>query len=132
MMTLQATDIKKNRSVIFAYFAGCIDSDGSIVISKNKKGEKTYKRVMITLCSNNSVYLGKIQSLVGYGKIYPDYKNGSLRKIAKQFNFSKPLYRLCITHKKNLIPILHKIYPYLILKKENALLALEQLAKINN
>jgi len=105
-------------SLSYEYIAGFLDGEGSIGIhrdrQRNKYGGFRYKLV-VTLTNTNRKVLELIQNKIG-GKIYELSSN---RKTTQ-----KPRYVLQL-RRKEAEETLKKLLPFLIVKKQQALLALE-------
>lgn len=91
----------------YEYIAGFIDGEGHIRLSRRKN--KHYISGVIGITNTNKAILESIQSVIG-GKI-------EYNKPAKAH--WKPGYVLKITGKK-VLEVLDKVYPYLIIKKQQA------------
>jgi hypothetical protein len=105
-------------SVMDQYLAGLIDGEGCLTIVKTKPSAKYARRspsyyLRLTIQMIHRGVMDKVCEVVGSGSV-KKYANGSRR----------PLYRLEIggENAKNLI---ERIFPYLIVKKEEALLCLK-------
>lgn len=105
------------------YIAGFIDCDGSIAIGKvnhtTLKGvSKTYYYPKVCFHSSYEVYLQEIAILLeNRAKVIKTVGNGVSR--------TKVMYRINVQRQQDLIYILENVIPYLILKKDKAIEALE-------
>lgn len=108
-----------------SYIAGMVDGDGTINITKSIKKRKCkckmnikehiyehkYPRLRITNTDLN--LLNWIKKKLNVGHIYENNRK------TPSFN-KKQLYSYNISKTKDVIEIIKKIYPYLIVKKKNA------------
>jgi hypothetical protein len=105
-----------------AYIAGFIDGEGSIILSRHwiKNSNSFYYNLRIQIPNTNLEVLRWIKRKVGYGSIQP------LRqyRYAGQFNTQKQRFQFTLYRKAG-CGLLEAILPYLIVKKQVALLALE-------
>ena len=102
-------------NTLSAYVARFIDTDGSIGIHKNGTKAKTY-RIRVSLYNNNRAALEFIQFQFG-GTIHS-------RKPCPQ-RFAKRTQYCLLWQAKNGSDVLRKVMPYLVIKIEQAKLALE-------
>jgi len=103
---------KKSFEVHLAYIAGFLDADGAIMatIEFNKQLVNKF-RVRVVL----KLYQLKPEVLE---KIYRSFETGSINK-------NRSIYQLTVADQRQVIGILEKVYPYLIVKRKQAELALK-------
>lgn len=103
--------------VIYAYMAGIVDGEGSIIISKQKRKEnrsgcRFYPLLIIT--NTNKEVLDFFVEKTGYGRVFerPEQQK-------PYFNSVKNCWRWAVKHTQ-VGEILKKLLPYLIIKKKQA------------
>ena len=102
-----------------AYLAGLLDGDGSITLKRVNKHKASFK-LLIFVANTNMPVLKWIQNKFG-GKIYVyDRQDGIRKPLGKWHTFTNNAYT-----------VLKQIYPYLIIKKEHAKLAINFVEKLN-
>jgi hypothetical protein len=111
---------KWTEETLCAYVAAFIDTDGSIGIHKNGKKANTY-RIRVTLYNNNRPALEFIQMQFG-GTIHT-------RKPCPNRFAKKPQHCLVWQAKKGCL-VLQKVIGYMVIKHEQARLALQMNEKI--
>lgn len=97
-----------------AYLAGMIDGDGFITITRSVRNGKEYFGPQVGIAGTRREPHDLASSLWG-GKVSPHTPKNAAHRI--QFQWQRM--------GKAAIPILHALLPYLLIKKEHALLALE-------
>jgi intein/homing endonuclease len=108
---------------IYAYLAGFLDADGSItIVNRNIKGKPTRYRVQICVYNCNILIINKLKHLFG-GKIRSNNVNSSYSKWRNCFVYS--------LSDSQAINVIKNIYPYLIIKKRQADIAL-QIAEVRS
>ena len=103
-----------------AYLACAIDSEGCISIRKNSHGERFRLSGTIGISNTSLDFLSVLASMSGQpfnlsknGRVGVKKSNGIIsRKQAYQVTWRSP---------RHIIPILEKIIPYLVIKKDRAL-----------
>jgi len=114
------------RQTHMAYIAGILDADGCFMISKtNRKGfSATYLPcIKIAMVEGDAISL--ISHDLKYGKYYVDGARISRPN-------SKPLYHWYMRNKKEIIPFLNEVIPFLRIKKNRALHLLKYCLNIND
>jgi hypothetical protein len=106
-------------ATLSAYVAGFIDTDGSIGIHRNGTKARTY-RIRVSLYNNNRPALEFIQLQFG-GTIHS-------RKPCEG-RFAKKIQHCLVWQAKRASAVLKKAMPFLIVKAEQARLALEMYEK---
>ena len=99
---------------IYAYLAGIIDGEGCISIRKCKQGKYIYFKPMIEVSMTHRPTIEFVAKTFGNSVWY------EVRAIYRH----KKIYKWRATG-TNVIPILKNILPYLITKREQAIVALE-------
>ena len=112
--------IKKLTDIEVAYLAGCIDCDGSISVKVGK-----IRRSKINICSSHKEYLEKIKEIAGCGHIYRTRKAHKIHGY-----FHNEGYEWHLSAKKYLLPLVKRLYPYLILKKDKCSKIIKVLNKV--
>lgn len=110
-----------------AYLAGVIDSDGSITITKRnvKRPNPSYQGILQLTWTHNKKTREFIENLVSvYGGSF--FIGDSAKN---RFKNGKPIIKYMITT-NNLTPLLADIYPFLVLKRKQAINAM-RLDKLN-
>jgi len=105
---------------IWAWLAGIIDCDGGFYIERSKapwKRGKTY-RPILQIANTNKAFLEKIKEILGFGMIR-ELKNAKSRN-----NKWKKEYELRI-FANGIRRIVPNILPFLLIKREQALLIVE-------
>jgi len=98
----------------WSYIAGFLDCDGCILISKRKK--TSYPSIRVSFFNTNKDVLEKMRVFIGYGNIHENPNN---------WRGTKTFYYLqCYANAQNL-RILRKTIPYLEIKKQKAIEAIE-------
>jgi len=100
-------DINKE---ILAYYAGFFDGEGCILINRRNG----YYRMDIRISNTNK------NILLDYAKLF----GGGVYKYKRRINTHKDKWQWCLSTKPSIV-FLRAVYPYLRLKKAEALLALE-------
>jgi hypothetical protein len=109
--------------VWWAYLAGLIDGEGSFGITKHKANttREFYFYPYISISNTNEVALRFVKEKLGdIGNLHC-----VTTKKRKMINYWKPAFQFCIGKRKQILEIIPKILPYLIIKKEHALILLE-------
>lgn len=99
------------------YIAGFFDREGMISIHKKRLKPGLTKRghifnTVISFSNLNYNVLKQIQETLGYGRFYVTSKIDSRHK--------RPIYQLRIGNQREIIEVLKKLYPFLIVKKNLA------------
>jgi len=108
--------MKQHKTTDYANFAGYIDGDGCFYIGfqRSKIRLSLKPQVLIKITSTNERTLQHFKKMFG----------GSVCLMTKAHNNSKALYQYT-ARKRALLNFINKIYPYLVEKKEEAMLALK-------
>lgn len=102
------------------YFAGMIDGDGCITISKHRspKTPTPIYNLRLLLSQSDKHYLEWLVSKLGTGRIY------KREKMSGNLPYNKPGYQLHVIG-KDLDTLLGKLLPHVIIKKEQIQVALD-------
>lgn len=111
-----------NNSQQHAYCAGLFDGEGNIHIWRCSKNSKRF-RIEITIANTNIECLEFVQNVFNFG--YVQIARRCKSDLVKSNNHWKILYRYRLGELKNCMIFLEKIIPYLIIKRTQALNALE-------
>jgi len=106
-----------NEKFSYEYIAGFLDGDGSIVatLSKNPPHyNRIYRPRLKINFSQKTYYISMLEALSKF------LKSGKLRT-----NSKKQLSELVITDRNDVLKILERILPHLVIKKDRAQIALE-------
>ena len=106
----------KDNDTCIAYIAGLFDGEGNIMINKVIKNKKTYYFLSINITNVNLDSLEYVKKIFNIGSISIGNR--------KRKNNHRVVYKLRI-YSNEASFFLEKILPFLIIKKEQALLAID-------
>ncbi len=112
---------KNGRGTFIIWLAGFIDGEGAIsvcraTIRREKREINPIHTVAVDICNTNYEVLKKIKKELGAGKIQAYSPKNRLKK-------GKTVYHWRAT-RRQVLPLLQAVYPYLVLKKEQAYLTI--------
>ena len=105
---------------IYAYIAGLIDGEGCISIRKCRQGQFIYYKPMIEVGMVNKEPIKLLEKTFGNSAWYEVVPTGKRKLICHKWRVTGT----------NCLPVLNTILPYIIVKKEQALLAIELIKRI--
>lgn len=108
-----------SKEVALAYIAGIIDGEGAIFITRDvytKKG--SVMRVQVRVGMIEKVALQFMYDTFGFGSLIKE----------KSYKGKRPMHRILFSSYEEIKELLQSILPYLMVKKEQALLALDFIA----
>ena len=112
MRLLKRTSIDHVDHGIYAYLAGVLDSDGSfIMVHRIRYGKEFYDTYIQVTNSNENLMKWLVKTFGGSYRDKTKYKQSSIPRIKNIFEWKQQRTR-------DLVPILEKAVPYLIIKKE--------------
>lgn len=109
-----------NDESLYAYCAGLFDGEGNIHICRVTKSSKCF-RIEIIIANTNIECLKFVQNVFNFGYVQVQKRGKSC---SEKYNHWKILYRYRLQGTKNCMILLEKIIPYLIIKKLEAVRAL--------
>lgn len=107
--------------LFYSYFAGCIDCDGCIV----EVPHKTCKSFRLNLTQHEQYFMGMqdiVNKLTTYG-----YTLSFNKRISWAEKYDSYMYDINIKERKSVIKLLANLIPFLVFKKDKAIMALNYL-----
>lgn len=109
-----------SKEAALGYVAGIIDGEGAIFITHDYyKYKNPVHRLEIRIGMIDRKALDFMVKTLGIGEVFQE----------ASYEYKRPMFRLKYSNKEELKQVLDQIYPYLIVKKEQAKVAYEFLEK---
>jgi len=113
----------KYQKADLAWFAAALDGEGSLYCYKGYKGKTIWK---LLIMNSNRDFVEKAKEICGYDV------GIEIKSKRKEDLGTKKIFTLSIAHSAILRPFIKKLIPHLVIKKENAIRSLKDLAGVKS